>query len=247
MRVYYNEFDKKKCAALKALMEDGHISKGDIDDRPIQEVQGHELQGYTRCHFFAGFGGWDIALQLAGWEPGRPVCTVSCPCQPYSSSGSSERQQDERHLWPYFARLARESRFPEIIGEQVDEAIAAGWLDDAFLDLEAENYACAAAVFPAFSVEAKAERQRLYFSAYAIGLRLPEPRRYIHAVSEETAGFGEAAPFIAAVQGNALPFLCERHPRIRPGVCHIVNHGIGDSIVPEQAAEFIKAYRECVA
>src|SRR4030067_1748884 len=65
-KTYENEKDKKKCAALKALMDDGHISKGEIDDRPIQEVRGSDLRGYNRCHFFAGIGLWDYALHLAG-------------------------------------------------------------------------------------------------------------------------------------------------------------------------------------
>lgn len=135
-KVYYNEYDKNKAAALRQLIKDGIISSGDVDDRPIQEVKSNDVKGYTRWHFFAGFGGWDIALQIAGWPANRPISTVSCPCQDYSTSGPKTRQQGQRHLWPYYARIATESGFPEIIGEQVDEAIAAGWTDDAFFDLE---------------------------------------------------------------------------------------------------------------
>ena len=58
MRVYYNEFDKKKCAALHQLMRDGHIQKGDIDDRSIKDVRPEDVRGYDRCHFFAGIGLW---------------------------------------------------------------------------------------------------------------------------------------------------------------------------------------------
>jgi hypothetical protein len=37
-----------------------------------------------QCHFFAGIGGWSVALRLAGWPDERPVWTGSCPCQPFS-------------------------------------------------------------------------------------------------------------------------------------------------------------------
>ena len=47
MKAYYNEFDKKKCAALKQLMADGHISKGEIDDRSIRDVSGETSRDTT--------------------------------------------------------------------------------------------------------------------------------------------------------------------------------------------------------
>ena len=53
MKVYYNEYDKKKCAALSQLMKDGHIAKGEIDDRSIRDVQPGDIEGFTRCHFSA--------------------------------------------------------------------------------------------------------------------------------------------------------------------------------------------------
>jgi DNA (cytosine-5)-methyltransferase 1 len=164
---YYNEFDKKKCAALKELMADGLISTGDIDDRPIQEVKRHELQGYTRCHFFAGIGLWDYALNLAGWSASRPVWTGSCPCQPFSSAGRQKGKADDRHLLPYWQRLIEECSPATIFGEQVASAVAHGWLDDVYQGLEAQGYAVGAAVLPACSVGAPHKRDRLWFVAYA--------------------------------------------------------------------------------
>ena len=161
--VYYNEFDKKKCAALKELMADGHISTGDIDDRPIQEVKPDELKGYTRCHFFAGIGLWDYALELAGWPTDRPVWTGSCPCQPFSSAGRQKGKADDRHLWPYWQRLIEECRPATVFGEQVASAVAHGWLDDVYQGLEAKGYAVGSAVLPACSVGAPHKRDRLWF------------------------------------------------------------------------------------
>lgn len=164
MSVYYNEFDKKKCAALKELMADGLISTGDIDDRPIQEVQAHELKGYTRCHFFAGIGLWDYALDLAGWGD-KPVWTGSCPCQPFSSAGRQKGKADDRHLWPHWECLISECLPPVVFGEQVESAIAHGWLDDVYQGLEAQSYAVGTAILPACSVGAPHRRNRLWFVA----------------------------------------------------------------------------------
>ena len=163
--IYYNEFDKKKCVMLKQLMADGHISKGDIDDRPIQEVRADELTGYTRCHFFAGVGLWDYALNLAGWPEDKPVWTGSCPCQPFSAAGRQKGKADDRHLWPEWLRLIQECGPATIFGEQVNAAIAKGWLDDVYQGLEAQDYAVGSVVLSASSVGAPHRRERLWFVA----------------------------------------------------------------------------------
>ncbi len=61
MSVYYNENDPFMAAWLKELMLEGMISKGDVDERSITEVTPKDLEGYVRCHFFAGIGVWDYA------------------------------------------------------------------------------------------------------------------------------------------------------------------------------------------
>ena len=87
---YYNEFEPKAAAALKQLISDGLIPRGNVDDRSITEIRADELKGYTQCHFFAGIGGWSRALELAGWPADRPVWTGSCPCQPFSTAGKQK-------------------------------------------------------------------------------------------------------------------------------------------------------------
>jgi DNA (cytosine-5)-methyltransferase 1 len=116
---YYNENDKFAADWLENLIEKGIIPDGKVDRRPIAEVQADDVRGFTQCHFFAGIGGWSLALQLAGWAPHRPVWTGSCPCQPFSQAGKQKANKDERHLWPEMYRLINECR-PEIVfGEQV--------------------------------------------------------------------------------------------------------------------------------
>lgn len=162
---YYNEYDKKTAMWLRELIKSGLIPDGIVDDRSIVEVNPDELRGYTQCHFFAGIGGWSVALQLAGWPADRPVWTGSCPCQPFSSAGKGLGDKDERHLWPVFFDLIRECRPDTVFGEQVASAIGHGWLDGISADLESENYACGATVLGAHSVGAPHIRQRLYWVA----------------------------------------------------------------------------------
>lgn len=172
---YYNEFDPKAAAWLRELIKARLIPPGDVDERSITEIKPHELAKYTQCHFFAGIGGWSLALQFAGWPADRPVGTGSCPCQPFSAAGNQLGNADARHLWPAFFRLIRECRAlgqrwtDEIFGEQVESAVGHGWLDSLSADMEGEGYAVGSAVLGAHSVGAPHRRQRLYWVAIAQG------------------------------------------------------------------------------
>jgi len=121
---YYNEFDPKAAAWLRELIEWKLIPKGIVDERSICDIKPSNLSDFTQCHFFAGIGGWSLALQLAGWPSTRPVWTGSCPCQPFSSAGQQKGTSDERHLWPVFFNLIRQCRPDHVFGEQVESAIA---------------------------------------------------------------------------------------------------------------------------
>ena len=165
MSAYYNEFDKYAAQWLRNLIAAGHIAPGDVDERSISDVRPSDLDGYTQCHFFAGIGGWSLALRLAGWGDDRPVWTGSCPCQPFSVAGAGAGVADERHLWPHWFHLVRTQRPPVVFGEQVDAAIAHGWLDLVQDDLEGEGYAFGAVGVPAAGVGAPHIRQRLWFVA----------------------------------------------------------------------------------
>jgi DNA (cytosine-5)-methyltransferase 1 len=162
---YYNEHDPKAAAWLRELINAGLIPTGDVDERSIVDLQPDELRGYTQCHFFAGIGGWSLALQLAGWPADKPVWTGSCPCQPFSAAGKGLGDKDERHLWPVFFNLIKECKPNAVFGEQVASAIGKGWLDGVSADLESEDYACGATVLGAHSVGAPHIRQRLYWVA----------------------------------------------------------------------------------
>jgi DNA (cytosine-5)-methyltransferase 1 len=107
---YYNENDPFAAQWLRNLIAADLIVEGDVDERSIVEVTAGDVRGYAQCHFFAGIGGWSLALRLAGIADDDPVWTGSCPCQSFSHAGQQKGFDDPRHLWPYWAKLIRECR-----------------------------------------------------------------------------------------------------------------------------------------
>jgi DNA (cytosine-5)-methyltransferase 1 len=165
---YYNEFDPFAADWLQALIRHEAISVGTVDRRSVVEVKPADLEPYRRCHFFAGIGGWDEALQLAGWPADVPVWTASLPCQPFSAAGKQRGTDDERHLWPTFRDLVEECRPPILFGEQVPSPAGRNWLDTVRTDLEALGYAVGAADLCAAGAGAPHLRQRLYWVAHSL-------------------------------------------------------------------------------
>lgn len=173
MSAFYNEHDPRAAAWLRELIADGLIPPGVVDTRSIVDLKPEDLYGFTQVHFFAGIGGWPLALQLAGWPTTRPICSCSCPCQPFSGAGLGLGEADERHLWPVAFNLIRACGFPIIIGEQVaSKAVVGGsgakagrvakseaeftWIDRVFADLEGAHFSCAAVDIPAAGIGEKA-------------------------------------------------------------------------------------------
>ncbi len=253
---YYNEWEPYAAEWLRSLIQAGLLPKGDVDERSIKEVNPGDLRGYSQCHFFAGVGGWSRALELAGVPAAYPLWTGSCPCQPFSSAGDQTGVADERHLWPDWFRLIRECCPPIIFGEQVEGAIRHGWLDLVFADLEAEGYACGAVVLGAHSVGSPHIRQRLYWVG---GLEHAKGGgRLRDGINSEAAGglgvareggsqgFWDGAEWLPCSDGKARP--------IKPGIEPLANgvpqrvgrlRAYGNAIVPQAAAEFIKAALGC--
>ena len=160
---YYNDWDKPACAWLRELMAKGLIPKGDVDDRSICDVTPGDVSGYDQCHFFAGIGGFPLALQYAGVPGLKGIWTGSCPCPSFSSAGKGKGFDDPRHRWPEFYRLIRQCHPPVVLGEQVENAIKYGWLDLVSADLQDEGYAVSAAVLSACGLGAPHQRKRLWW------------------------------------------------------------------------------------
>ncbi|EEJ2380134.1 DNA cytosine methyltransferase [Salmonella enterica subsp. enterica] len=179
---YYNEWDPQAAAWLRELISERLIPRGLVDERSITEVKAEDLEGFTQCHFFAGIGGWPLALQLAGVDHRTPLWTGSPPCQPFSAAGKQLGQFDPRHLAPVFLRLISECHPPVLFGEQVAPAIAKSWMCDLQAHLEGEDYAVGFAVLPACSVGAPHKRERLFFGAQQLGSTNCERHNRQHAL-----------------------------------------------------------------
>jgi DNA (cytosine-5)-methyltransferase 1 len=162
---YYNENDPKAAAWLRCLIAEGLIPAGDVDERSITEVKPNDLTGYTQQHFFAGIGGWSLALGIAGWPASRPVRTGSCPCQPFSQAGQGRGEADERHLWPVFRDLIAFGEPTVTFGEQVASKAGREWLAGIRADLEGMGYEVGAADLCAAGAGAPHIRQRLFWVA----------------------------------------------------------------------------------
>lgn len=207
---YYNEWDPYCAAWLRNLMDAGHIPAGDIDTRSIEDVRPDELAGYVQCHFFAGVGGWALALKLAGWSD-RKLWTGSCPCQPFSVAGKGAGTEDQRHLWPSWFHLISQCRPPVVFGEQVAAAVGHQWLDGVCADLEGQDYAIGAAVLPACAVGAPHRRDRLWFVADTRSAGLAQRERERGVLREVGGGpQGENAAHDDRALGNSESIGCDR-------------------------------------
>lgn len=167
MVAYYSEIDPHAAQHLRNLIDAGHIAPGVVDTRSIEDVTPNDLIGFNQCHFFAGIGGWSLALRRAGWPDSRPVWTASCPCQPFSQAGKGLGFADERHLWPSTHWLVGQRRPVVVFGEQSGSADASDWIDLVQADVEALGYAFGATAFPSASVGAPHQRDRAYWVADA--------------------------------------------------------------------------------
>lgn len=249
---YYNEFDPKAAAWLRALIKAGEIPDGVVDERSITEIKSDDLSlslsQFKQCHFFAGVGGWPLALKLAGWPEDRPVWTGSCPCQPFSVGnvweGGGKGFEDGRDLWPTWFRIIKMYRPPVLFGEQVASAIKFGWLDRLIGDLAGEAYATGAAVLPACAFGADHERKRLFWGSYAgsEGWEGCEPEQWVPLPAEAPHSFSGDS-FARARNAMAGDF---RDIRPCDGVSLQLARdeikGYGNAIVPEVAARFVRAF-----
>lgn len=168
MTVYYNEFDPNAADWLENLILSGDLPDGVVDRRSIVDVEASDLRGFNACHFFAGIGGWPLALRMAGFPDDFRVWTGSPPCQPFSNAGKQAGRSDPRHLAPTWCRLVKECSPAVIFGEQVKNAIQKHWLDDLYDQLEMAGYAVGSAVLPGGVIGAPHQRDRIFFGAHRL-------------------------------------------------------------------------------
>jgi DNA (cytosine-5)-methyltransferase 1 len=266
---YYNDNDPYCAQWLRNLIAAGHLPDGEVDERPIQSVSADDLGRFRQCHFFAGIGGWPLALMWAGWSDDREVWTGSCPCQPFSDAGARNGTDDKRNLWPEFARLIGECKPAIIFGEQVASKLGREWLAGVRADLETMGYAVGAGDLCAAGVKAPHIRQRLYWVAdtdrerwalatWRSGSTMEDERTESVARHSQRLGDTESEQVRECRQPWELSEAIECADgwrRIKSGLQPVVNgvsnrmgekHAYGNAIVPQVATEIILAYMECV-
>jgi DNA (cytosine-5)-methyltransferase 1 len=227
MANYYNENDAYVAAWLRNLISAGEISAGDVDERSIVDVKAADLDSYTQCHFFAGIGGWSLALQLAGWNDAQPVWTGSCPCQAISSAARGRHVAPD--MWPVWYHLIAASRPRVLFGEQI--AQASRWQDRLGNDLEALGYAFGSAILPAVSVGQDHIRHRFYFVGYAD--RQGKPSKPIDGKVARVCRDRSVTRSVAQKDG-----ISGRMGRLR---------SYGNAVVPQVAAALIAAAIEAMS
>lgn len=248
--LYFNDNDRFASKWLREL-----FPNAEVDNRGIEEVTGEDLKDYERVHLFAGIGGWEYALSLAGWPPGRPVWTGSCPCQPFSAAGKGGGDGDPRNLWPQMARLIEECLPPTIFGEQVASKAGRKWFAGVRSDLEDLDYSVGAVFLPAASVGSPHKRERLWWVAHSERQRLQGQwqTRTIVERNDRTERKRDTIKAGCWSEYDELQCYDGKVRRIEPGLSSVAYgvpnkmgrlRGYGNAIVPQVATEFIMAFLE---
>jgi DNA-cytosine methyltransferase len=87
------------------------------------------------------------------------------PCQPFSTAGKQQGEEDPRHLWPEMRRIIREARPRWIIAENVRGHVSLGF-DTVAAHLEDDGFAVWPFLIPACAVGAHHKRERLWIVAH---------------------------------------------------------------------------------
>ena len=257
---YYNEWNQYCAEWLRNLFPDA-----DVDDRDIRDVGVGDVASYDRVHLFAGVGGWEYALHLAGWPDTEQVWSGSCPCQSFSRAGKKRGMNDERHLWPEMFRLIDGVRPKRVFGEQVAGQLGLEWFNRVRTNLEGIGYEVGMVALPACCVGSPQWRERIFWVANTYSVELHDA---IGQATAETAGRGDNAKHsewrgasepqragAVAPWASYQSVFCtdEKLRRIEPGVCPLAPRLPGDVerlrtygnvVIPQVAAVFIRSYMQ---
>lgn len=109
--------------------------------------------------------------ELGSATPRVDVLAGGFPCQPVSTAGKRRGQDDERWLWPEFARMVGVLRPRFVLVENVTGLLTRG-MGDVLGDLAACGYDAEWDCLPACAIGASHERDRVWIVAYPNSDRL---------------------------------------------------------------------------
>ena len=160
------------------------------------------------------------------------------PCQPVSVAGKREAQDDERWLWPEFARIIRELRPQYVLVENVPGLLIRG-MGDVLAALSTFGYDAEWGIVSAASVGAPHLRKRIFIVADATGAGCETRGGYGMGDADRSRGDKGLAPGPCGEEGGHWA-VEPNVGRVAHGVPHRVDRlrGLGNAIVP-QVAEWI--------
>ena len=179
-------------------------------------------------------------IKAVNWEEIENVDVIAggYPCQPFSTAGKRQGENDPRHLWPYFRNAISVLRPRYALLENVRGHLSVGGLS-VVADLTALGYDAEWRIISAASVGANHRRDRLIVVAYSSGGTSgnPQPHR-LREVFGKTAKFREPNSTTRAIGdwwaiepdvGRVANGVSSRVDRLR---------GLGNAVV-SQVAEII--------
>lgn len=197
------------------------------------------------------------------------LITGGYPCQPFSHAGKRQGEDDDRHLWPAMRSIIEGARPRWVIAENVAGHVTMG-LDTVLSEMESIGYTCWPVVIPACAVDAPHRRDRVWIVGHANSARRSESNAPLargsteqhdrngqpdpDAEREQCKGRGEIADTGDATIQRELGRMggertwCQWTPE--PGVGRVAHgipgrvdrlHGLGNAIVPQVAAELLRA------
>ena len=183
-------------------------------------------------------------IKQIDWSTVEPVDVIAggYPCQPFSTAGKRQGENDPRHLWPYFRDAISGIRPQFAILENVRGHLSMGF-DSVLADLAEIGYDAEWQIVSAASVGAPHRRERIICVAYA-----NQPRREHRNENRSTQTQNGQRPKVfvqdCASNSDCRPF---SHWVSEPDVGRVADgiparvdrlRGLGNAVVP-QVAEYV--------
>jgi DNA (cytosine-5)-methyltransferase 1 len=173
------------------------------------------------------------------------LITGGYPCQPFSYAGKRKGAEDDRHLWPFMLEIIKRARPSFVLSENVLGHVRMG-LDRVLADLEAAGYSCGAIIVPACAKGAYHRRDRVWiFGADTLNHAGEQSKEREHKWPSHFAGCGrvEVAPTGTLRQTGDFGRAIEPVDRMADGLSRELDRyrGLGNAIVPQVAAEILRA------